>query len=284
MDINLNKQQKLLTSGTDVLYWKDYTILTMSGKAKDGQSLDDVKDLLLSQIELLRKGDFDESLIKAIVANYKLAELQGLDDNDNRANTMMEAFIEHKGRNWDKDVKLLDDMSKVTKQQVIDFVNKYMLNNYVGIYKKKGENKNVQKVDKPQITPVSVNNEDQSAFAQKIAEMPSNVIQPKWIDYDKEISKTKIGEAPVLYVQNKDNDLFRLHYRFDLGNFNNKKLSLAASYLQYIGDGKNSAEDISRQFYNLACTQSQNVAVAGSSALLGRAIVRVRLSIGAFLF
>jgi predicted Zn-dependent peptidase len=254
MDINLNKQQKLLTSGTDVQYWKDYSVLVLSGKAREGQSLDEVKDLLLSQIELLRKGEFEESLIKAIVANYKLAELQGLDDNDTRANSMMNGFIQHKGQEWNKDVAFLDDMAKVTRQQVIDFVNKYLNNNYTGVYKRKGEDKNVQKVEKPVITPVAVNNEDQSPFAKTIEEMPSSEIRPKWMDYDKEIGKAKIGNAEVLYVQNKDNDLFRLHYRIDVGNYNDKKLSIAANYLQYIGDGKNTAEDISKQFYNLACS------------------------------
>ena len=254
MDINLNKQQKLLTSGTDVQFWKDYSVLVLSGKAKDGQSLDEVKELLLSQIELLRKGEFDDSLIKAIVANFKLAELQGLDDNENRATSMMNGFIQHKGKQWDRDVAFVDEMTKVNKQQVIDFVNKYLQNNYVGILKKKGENKNVQKVEKPAITPVAVNNEDESPFLKKIASIPANEIKPKWMDYDKEISKAKIGDAEVLYVQNKDNDLFRLHYRFDMGNYNNRKLTLAANYLQYLGDGKNSAEEISKQFYNLACS------------------------------
>ena len=254
MDINLNKQQKLLTSGTDVQYWKDYSVLVLSGKAKDGQSLDEVKQLLLSQIELLRKGEFDESLIKAIVANFKLAELQGLDNNDNRAESMMNAFIQHKGKQWDRDVAFLDEMMKVDKQQVVAFVNKYLQDNYVGILKKKGENKNVQKVEKPAITPVAVNNEDQSAFAKKIEEMPGTEIKPKWMDYDKEIARSKVGDAEVLYVQNKDNELFRLHYRFDVGNYHNKKLALAASYLQYIGDGKKSAEEISKEFYNLACS------------------------------
>jgi predicted Zn-dependent peptidase len=253
MDINLNKQQKLLTSGTDVQYWKDYTVLMLSGKAKEGQSLDELKDLLLSQIELLRKGEFDESLIKAIVANYKLAELEGLENNSERATSLANGFIRHKGKQWDKDVAFLDAMAKVNKQQVVEFVNKYLNDNFVGVYKRKGENKNVQKVDKPAITPVTMNNEDQSPFYKKVAAMPTSPLQPKWINYDKEITKSTIGLAPVLYVQNKDNDLFRLHYRFDLGNYNEKLLTLAANYLQYIGDDKHSAEEVSKQFYDIAC-------------------------------
>lgn len=254
MDINLNKQQKVLSAGTQSQYWKDYSIWVPVGRAKDGQSLEEVKDLLLSQIELLRKGEFDESLIKAIVANYKLAELEGLSSNDNRANSMSAAFVASKGKTWNTDVSILDDMAKVNKQEVVAFVNKYLNNNYVCVYKKKGENKNIQKVEKPTITPVSVNSDDQSDFLKHLVAMPTSDLQPKWVDYGKEISKAKVGEAPVLYVHNKDNELFTLHYRFDAGSYNNKYLSFAANYLQYIGDGKNTAEEITRQFYNIACS------------------------------
>ena len=44
-----------------------------------------VKDILLEQINKLKKGEFDESLIKAIVANLKLSEMQSQEDNTFRA-------------------------------------------------------------------------------------------------------------------------------------------------------------------------------------------------------
>ena len=253
MDINLNKQQKLLSAGTDVQFWKDYSLLIVSGKAKEGQSLKEVQQLLLSQINMLAKGEFDESLIKAIISNFKLYELQGLEDNENRANSLSAAFIQHKGREWDKDAAFIDKMAKVTKKDVMDFAGKYLANTYVAVFKKKGENSNVQKVEKPQITPVPMNRDAQSEFVKYVESIPANEMKPEWIDYEKQIGKSKLGNAEVFYVQNKDNDLFRLHYRFDMGNWSNRELALAAGYLQYLGDGKSSAEEISRQFYNIAC-------------------------------
>mgnify|MGYP001451785030 CR=1 FL=1 len=157
MDINLNKQQKVLSASAGILPWKDYSVLFLSGKAKDGQSLEEVKDLLLSQVDLLRKGQFDETLIRAIISNYKFFELEGLEDNTNRANAIMNAFIQHRGLQWDKDVAFIDDMAKVTKKDVVDFVNKYLGDNYVALLKRKGDNKNIQKVEKPPITPVVLN-------------------------------------------------------------------------------------------------------------------------------
>jgi predicted Zn-dependent peptidase len=256
MDINLNKQQKVLSASSDVEFWKDYSLLVINGKAKEGQSLDEVKGLLLAQIDSLRKGKFDETLIKAIISNFKWYELQGLESNENRANTLMESFILHKGSMWDEDVAFIDAMSKVSKKDVVDFVNKHLGQNYVAVYKRKGENKRTQKVEKPPITPVVLNRDVQSAFYKQVEAMPANEIKPMWLDYNKEIGKSSAGKAEVFHVQNKDNDLFRLYYRFDMGNWSNRELGLAASYLQYLGTGKYSAEEISRQFYNIACNFS----------------------------
>lgn len=253
LDLNINKQQKVLNAGVSQLQWKDYTVFALTGKAKQGQTLEEVKDLLLGQLEILKKGEFDETLVKAIANNIKLSELQGLESNNNRATAIMDGFIKHRGQNWLSDVQMVDAMGKVTKQQIVDFANKYLGENYVLVYKRKGEDKNIQKVEKPAITPVEVNREAQSPFLQSVAAIPATPVQPQWLDYDKDIQKSKIGAADVLYVQNKTNDLFRLYYRFDMGSWNNKKLPLAAQYLQFLGTDKYTTEEISRQFYNIAC-------------------------------
>jgi hypothetical protein len=55
----------------------------------------------------------------------------------------------------------------------MDFAAKYLqANNYVAIYKRKGEDKSIVKVDKPTITPVSVNREDQSPSLKRLMKCP----------------------------------------------------------------------------------------------------------------
>lgn len=256
LDLNLNKQQKVLNAGAQVLALKDYSVLMLSGTAKQGQSLDDVKNLLLGQLDILKKGTFDESLVKAIVNNFKLAELQGLESNNNRATSIMDAFIKSRGANWALDVSYVDDMGKVTKKQIVDYANKYLADNYVAVYKRKGEDKNIEKVEKPAITPVEVNREAQSAFLQKVATIPATPVKPQWLDYEKDIQTAPVGNTNMMYVQNKDNGLFRLYYHFDMGSWNNKKLPLAAQYLQFLGTDKYTSEQISKEFYNIACNFS----------------------------
>ncbi|WP_118974346.1 M16 family metallopeptidase [Taibaiella koreensis] len=261
IDLNLNKQQKVLSAsaGLDFPY-KDYGIFKLSASARQNQSLEEVKDLLLSQVALIKKGDFDESLLKAIVANQKLSQIRGLSSNDNRVEQLSTAFINNRGEGWYKDVAYIDDLSKVTKQEIVAFANQFFKeDNYTVLYKRKGEDKNIVKVEKPAITPVETNAGLQSAYIKKINEMPSTPVAPLWIDYDKAIGKAQLGPADMLYVPNKNNDLFSLYYRFDMGQWNNKKLSVASNYLSFLSTDKYTSEQISKAFYDIAC--SYNISV-----------------------
>lgn len=251
IDLDLVKKQKLLGAFAYPYALKDYSVLLLQGKPTEGQSLDEVKTLLLQEIDKLRKGEFSDDLIQSIVNNEKKNTIQKDEKYASRASILMDEFtsdVDHKAN-----LEYIEEISKLTKKDIMDFVSKYLQNNnYVAVYKKKGEDKNIVKVDKPTITPVSVNREDQSAFLKKIDEMPEKAIAPVWLNYDKDIAKNKLGDVEVLSVKNTDNALFRMYYHFDSGKWNNKMLPLAAEYLQYLGTNSKSSETISREFYKLA--------------------------------
>ena len=176
VDLNLNKQQKLLKAGAYNYSMKDYGILNINGSPKEGQTLDEVKALLMSQIDLLKKGDFDESLIKSTAANYKLDKLESIKDINSTAQEIMASFIQEKGTMWDKRVAFLDAMNAVTKAELVAFINQYVTDGAVVIYKKKGEDKSIVKVPKPAISPVDVNRDEQSDFLKKIEAMPTDLL------------------------------------------------------------------------------------------------------------
>lgn len=251
IDLDLVKKQKLLGAFAYPYTLKDYSVLLLQGKPTEGQSLDEVKNLLLQEIDKLRKGEFSNDLIQSIVNNEKKNTIQKDEKYSSRASILMDEFtsdVDHKAN-----LEYIEEISKLTKKDIMDFVSKYLQNNnYVAVYKKKGEDKNIVKVDKPTITPVSVNREDQSSFLKKIDEMPEKAIAPVWLNYDKDIAKNKLGDVEVLSVKNTDNTLFRMYYHFDSGKWNNKMLPLAAEYLQYLGTTDKSSEIISQEFYKLA--------------------------------
>jgi predicted Zn-dependent peptidase len=252
MDLNLVKKQKLLGASTSVFTLIDYGILYMQGRPTLGQSLDDVKTLMLGEIENLKKGNFDDNLITSIINNLKKTTIQATETYGSRASNLMDAFTSE--LDWQEQVAYTDQLSKLTKKEIVAFANKYFGDNYVCIVKRKGEDKNIIKVEKPPITPVETNRDAQSAFVKQVNNMPATAVKPVWLDYNKDLQKTKIGPADFLYVQNKDNSLFRLRYRFDMGTWNDKKLGLAAQYLQFLGTDKMSAEEITKAFYKIACS------------------------------
>jgi len=258
-DINLNKQQKVLRSSASYQQMKDYGIFNMTVQPKQGQTLEEVQKLLLDQIEILKKGDFDESLIKATVANSKLGLLQAFDNNAYRVDAATNEFILNRGTKWDKSLSNPDNMAKITKSEVVTFAKQFFINNYVIAYKHKGEDKNIAKVEKPAITPVNTNATETSEFTKELLAAPTNPISPKFLDYKKDLNFGKVGIADVITVQNKENSIFRISYRFEMGALNNMLQPYASQYLAFLATDKYSAEQISKEFYNIACNYSINV-------------------------
>ncbi|RZL02593.1 MAG: insulinase family protein, partial [Pedobacter sp.] len=259
LDINLNKQQKVLRASAGYQQMKDYGVFSLTAQPKQGQTLEEAQQLLLDQIQLLKKGEFDESLIKATVANTKLNLLQAFDNNGYRVEAATTEFIMNRGVNWNKSLSTPDDMAKITKQQVVEFANTFFKDNYVVGYKHKGVDKNTLKVDKPLITPINANAGATSDFTKNLLTAPSKEIAPKFLDYQKDLNFGKVGIADVISVQNKENSIFRLSYRFDMGAWNYKLEPYAAQYLTFLATDKYTAEEISKQFYNIACSYSFNV-------------------------
>ncbi|KEQ31750.1 peptidase M16 [Pedobacter antarcticus 4BY] len=259
MDINLNKAQKVLNAAAGYQQMKDYGTFIMLATPKQGQSLDEAKQLVLDQLALLKKGSFDESLIKATVANSKLSLLENFDNNGFRVEAITNEFIMNRGTKWNQSLNSPDAMAKVSKKEIVDFANKFFGNDYVVILKHKGEDKNIAKVDKPVITPVKTNTNETSPFTQQLLARTTKPIEAKFLDYQKDLNFGKVGIADVVTVENKENSIFNLTYRYDLGSWNSKLAPYAARYLTFLGTDKYSAEEISKQFYNIACSYSFTV-------------------------
>ena len=52
-----------------------------------------MKDLLLSQIEEVKNGNFEDWLVDAIISDLKLNQIKKLESNRGRANEFVKAFI-----------------------------------------------------------------------------------------------------------------------------------------------------------------------------------------------
>lgn len=250
IDLNLNQKQLVQNAGCSPTFLKEYGYHTFNGTPKEGQTLDEVKLLLLAQIEKLKKGEFDEWMMDAVVNDLKLSETQRYENNSALANMYVEAFITH--QNWKDRVQFLDDLKKITKQELVDFANSFYKDNYVVTYKRQGEDPSIVKVENPGITPVNLNRDKSSEFLVAFGEMESEPLQPKFIDFKEAIKETETDSGiQVSYIENELNDLFNMNIIFDMGSDNDKKLGLAAGYMSYLGTDKYTAEELKKEFYKL---------------------------------
>lgn len=258
MDLDLDQQMKWLGGGAFTYPLAEYSGFVMAGYPKEGQSLDDVKALMLGEIEKIKKGDFSEDLLKAVINNKKLSFYTTLESNAGRADMFVNAFINR--QKWSDVVGRLDRISGITKQQIVDFARRHFLDNYIAVYKRTGVDSTIKKIDKPEITAIPTNRDMQSAFVTEIVNSKVEPIQPKFLDFDKDLTKatTKNG-LPVLYVKNTENGRFSLTYYFDFGEESDKWLSYASNYFDYLGTDKITAEQLKQKFYGLACSYGISV-------------------------
>ena len=256
IDLNINQQQKTLGCYAGVQSFADYSVFLVQGRPKQGQTLEEVKDIIFEQLKKLKAGDFDNELLTATVNNYKYNLMKYMENNDSRADMFVESFIYDIP--WAKEVSQIEDLSKITKEEIVACANEFIGDsNYVFVKKLQGKDPNEIKMTKPDITPICTNRDTSSAFLREIQASVVEPIEPVFLDFTKDMSKlTAKSNIPVLYKQNVTNDLFELEYVFDFGNNEDKALSTAFRYVNYLGTSTKSAAEIKQEFYKLACNFS----------------------------
>ncbi len=258
IDLNVNQKQTM-ASGSAYLYGLcDNSAYVLTGRPKAGQTLEEVRDLLLEQVQLLVNGEFDESLIQAALNNIEASEMRKLQSNRSRANAMAYAF--EYDIDWYYASQELEMYKKVTKEDIVKFAKRMLSgDNYIVVYKRQGEPEPTERVTKPAITAIQMNRDVESDFFKKIKENPVKPIEPVFVNYKECITFDQHKTAPIDYLQNKEDQTFTLRMIFPTGELNNILLPYAAKYISNVGTDKLSVEDIKTSFYELACNFSINV-------------------------
>lgn len=258
IDLNLMQKQQLLEASASATTYEDYSVFRLYGKPREGQTLEEVEQLLLSQLDALKKGQFEEWLTEAIIKDFKLSEMRRNESNPGRVSAMTNSFI--LGLPWEKYVGQFDEMANITKDQVVQFANERLNGNYVGIFKRTGEDPTVVKVEKPAITPVPVNRAATSPFAEAFLQKETPKLEPVFIDFKEQIQTKQLASGvPIDYIHNPTNPTFALNYIVEMGSYNDPILALAISYLPYLGTSQYTPEQLKQEFFRLGL--SFNVSV-----------------------
>ncbi|MBR5432660.1 MAG: insulinase family protein [Bacteroidales bacterium] len=279
IDMDVNQQQKTLMSAAMTYDRTDYGEFILMGYPKEGQTLEEVRDILLGEVAALRSGNFDDDLLDAVKANLKLQYMQSLERNQSRVSMFMNSFIS--GLEWKDYIQSFDRISKLTKEDVVAWAQKYLgENSYALAYKRQGVNPKSNKIEAPKITAIATNRDKQSDFLTEVQNTVVPPIEPVFLDFNKDISTFTLKDGvDVVYKKNETNDLAQLVFRFYKGLLSDPALSLAFNYLSYLGTPDRSAEEIAKEEYALACNHSFNVtstytsySISGLSENIGKCL------------
>jgi predicted Zn-dependent peptidase len=252
IDLNLKQQQRVLNAGSYVNNMNDYSVHALYGSPKQNQSLEEVKDLLLEQLEALKKGEFEDWLVDAVITGFKKSKMKELEYNSARANAMVMAFTND--MEWADYIQEIEKMEAITKEEIVAFANERYGENYVVVYKRNGEDPNKRQVEKPQITKVPLNRDNKSDFHQALASKEVSKLKPVFVNYEEDINSFSVNNVDVIAKKNEENELFELTYLLDFGQNADPKLSMAVNYLEFLGTDEYNAEAFKKELYKLGCS------------------------------
>lgn len=256
IDLDLNQKMKVLSAGVSAELMTDYSMLFAYGMPKEGQTLNEVRQLVIDEVAKIGRGEFSDELLKSVVNNVKRNFYKSIESNRNRTDMMVDAFIN--GDEWQSVVSQISRIEGMTKEQIAAFARRYFNeHNYVVCYKEQGDDPNQKKIEKPAITPIPTNREMQSQFVADIAKSEPAPIAPRFVDYKRDLSvgQTKSG-LQLLYKKNEENGLFNLVYVWNFGMEADKRLSTLFAYMDYLGTDKMTNEEFKKKMYALACDYS----------------------------
>ena len=254
IDLNISQKQKVLSAGAYESPYKTYGAFNLSAVPKEGQSFDEAKKLLLEQIDLVKKGEFPDWMLKAIVNDMKVQRMKGWETADGLATTLYNTYINE--RTWQQELDEINEYEKITKSDIVKFANDFFKDNYVVVYKEKGVNDKLVRVQNPGITPIKLNREAQSPFLKDILSTKAGDITPQFVDFKSAIATSEIKDKKVSFVNNKYNEVAQVNYIFPFGTDNDKELSLGVTVLQYLGTDKYTPKQLKEEFYKLGISNN----------------------------
>jgi predicted Zn-dependent peptidase len=246
-DIDLVQDQKILSAYAYSDLKSQYGNITIYVTPKEKQTLEEAKELVLAEIEKLKKGEFPDWMMEAIANEYRLNNLRQF-QNRYETFSFLEAFIYN--NNWEDILSFGDKLEKVNKKELTDYANQLFKSNYVVLYKRKGEAKGLVKVQKPPLTAVTINRNDESKFFTEWKKLPADSIAPVFVDFNTAIKHKQLKEGIELNtVQTNNTELFSTYYVINSGKDNDIKVPLAVNFLPYVGTSKHTATELKQELF-----------------------------------
>ncbi|MCH9679953.1 MAG: insulinase family protein [Deltaproteobacteria bacterium] len=248
LNVELELTQKVPSAGSYLSNLREAGWFVVRADARQGQSHEELEAMLMDVVGKLKKGKFTEADVTAVKLQQTVREKRRLEFPFARTSAMMGAFIEH--RQWADVVAFDERFQKVTRDDVIRVANRYLGQDFVVVAKSKGQPE-VPKLEKPTITPVSIDPKRKSEFANKVEAMPATELSPEWVKEGVHYDRRTLPAGDLIGAKNTRNDLFSLSYTAKRGYRKERYLCYALDLLELSGAGDQDAETLQKELYAL---------------------------------
>ncbi|OIO09010.1 MAG: hypothetical protein AUJ52_07230, partial [Elusimicrobia bacterium CG1_02_63_36] len=265
IDLRLNQAQKVKGAGSYSHLRNEAGSWNMYVLPKDGQTLEQAEALLYETVDALKNGEFTEEDLAAIVLDFEIGEKAKLESNPARVSSMIESFIAYE--DWGYSVDVLKRLRAVTKADVVRVANKYLGDDRVVVYRRKGKPE-IASIEKPKFTKIAIDSKSESDFFKEIVSIPAAPITPKWVKKGRDYRKLSTPAGSLYYVRNPVNDLFSLGFNFERGSRHERELCAALGLWDLAGAGEMSAEALKRRLYSKGLDISTYCGDEGSGAVV----------------
>ncbi len=249
INLNLSQQQRVRSAGSYPQMNNDYGAQYLWGVPKEGQTLEEVEMLLRDQLSIIKRGEFEDWIVPAIINDFKKSQKASLESNMARVGVMTNSFLAF--TDWDDTVAEIERMEKVTKEDIVRLANKYFGDAYVAGYRHDKQHE-VPSIEKPQIDAVPIDPSRQSEFAEAVLNMPVEETEPIFIDPATDFTKVEDPHGVTYFhAANPLNDLFSLTFSVEFGSHEDNKIGAAVNLLNKSGTQDLSAEELQKEWYKL---------------------------------
>jgi predicted Zn-dependent peptidase len=240
--------QKVADAGSDATFLRESGYYELRADALDGQSFEELEQLLLGLVGKLQRGEFTDTDLATAILTYDINRQREIESNDGRMALMEEAFTT--GEAWPQAVARVERMRKVTRAEVQRVASKYLDAHPLVIHKVAGAVTPPQ-IAKPPITPLVVDPTRQSAFAKDVLAMPVAPIEPVAIALGKDYRRQTLATGPLVSVENPRNGLFVVGHEYERGRFDDRLLCFALDVWKSSGAGALTAVETARKLHEL---------------------------------
>ena len=250
INLNLVEKQVVRAAGCFPQNYNDNGAHYLYGIPKDGQSMEDVEQHLLAQVELVKQGLFPEWVLPAVINDFKKRQKENLESNPKRVEMMRDSFLSFV--DWDVMNREIQDLEQVSREDIIRVAKKYYGEDYVAGFRIDAQH-DLPSIDKPKIDPLKIDPDKQSNFMKEVDALQYSPFEPRFIESGQDYQTKQIASGVTLiHTNNPLNDLFTIEVRMSLGNDHIPMLPYLKRMLDRSGAGEISSEDLKIEWYKLA--------------------------------